>query len=82
TLLAVAKNYPPLHDKRIKAFLSISPALGPGFVAGKQVKNISKPVYIIGSQSDSIAPVKTNAQHYHALIKGSHYYENPGKTGH
>ena len=82
TLLAGAKNYPPLQDKRIKAFFSISPALGPGFVAGKQVKNIIKPVYIVGSQGDSIAPVKTNAKHYHELIKGSQYYENPGKTGH
>ncbi|WPU92560.1 hypothetical protein SNE25_24870 [Mucilaginibacter sabulilitoris] len=82
TLLAGAKNYPPLQDKRIKAFFSISPALGPGFVSGKQVKDISGPVYIVGSQSDSIAPVKTNALHYHELIKGSQYYINPGKTGH
>ena len=82
TLLAGAKHYPPLKDKRIKAFFSISPALGPGFTAKQQVKSISGPVYIVGSQSDSIAPVKTNALHYHELIKGSQYYINPGKVGH
>lgn len=82
TLLAGAKNYPPLHDKRIKAFFSISPALGPGFISAKQVKDIAGPVCIVGSQSDSIAPVKTNALRYHELIKGSQYYVNPGKTGH
>lgn len=82
TLLAGAKHYPPLKDKRIKAFFSISPALGPGFTARQQIKNISGPVYIVGSQSDSIAPVKTNALHYHQLIKGSQYYINPGKVGH
>jgi predicted dienelactone hydrolase len=81
-LLAASKHYPPLKDKRIKAFLSISPAMGPGFVNKQQVKNISSPVYIVGSQSDSIAPVKTNAIHYHQLINGSQLYINPGKTGH
>jgi predicted dienelactone hydrolase len=78
-LLVVAKNPPTLSDKRIKAFFSISPALGPGFVSDR---DITAPVYIVGSQSDSIAPVKTNALRYHQLIKGSQYYVNPGKTGH
>ncbi len=78
-LLAVAKNPPPLYDKRIKAFFAISPALGPGFVSDR---DIAGPVYIVGSQGDSIAPVKTNALRYHQLIKGSQYYVNPGKTGH
>jgi predicted dienelactone hydrolase len=82
TLLTESKHYAPLKDKRIKAFFSISPALGPGFVKRQQVKNISSPVYIVGSQSDTIAPVKTNAIHYHQLIKGSQLYINPGKTGH
>ncbi|NOW95694.1 dienelactone hydrolase [Mucilaginibacter sp. SG564] len=78
-LLAVAKNPPPLYDKRIRAFFAISPALGPGFVTDK---DITAPVYIVGSQSDSMAPVKTNALRYHQLIKGSLYYINPGKIGH
>lgn len=82
TLLAAAKHYPPLKDKRIKAFFSISPALGPGFVTKQQAENITGPVYIVGTQSDSIAPVKTNAMLYHHLIKGSQLYINPGKAGH
>lgn len=78
-LLAVAKNPPQLYDKRIKAFFSISPALGPGFVSDH---DITTPVYIVGSQNDSMAPIKTNALRYHQLIKRSQYYVNPGKTGH
>jgi hypothetical protein len=39
-------------------------------------------VYIVGSQSDSMAPVRTNAANYHHLIAGSGYFEFPGKTGH
>jgi predicted dienelactone hydrolase len=81
TLEAQEKHIPPMADKRIKAFFSISPALGPGFIAKPQ-KNISKPVYIVGSQSDSIAVVKSNAIRYHQYIKGSRLYINPGKTGH
>ena len=43
---------------------------------------VNNPVFIVGSQSDSIAPVKTNAAHYHTMIRNSGYYEFPGKTGH
>ena len=82
TLLASAKTYPPLKDKRIRAFLSISPGLGVGFIHKEQMKDITGAVFIIGSQSDSITPVKTNAFHFHELIKGSEYYVNKGKTGH
>ena len=32
---------------------------------------IDRPVIIIGAESDSIAPVSTNAAQYHRLIKGS-----------
>jgi predicted dienelactone hydrolase len=77
-----AKRVPPLKDARIKAFFAISPAVGPGFTTKQQFRNISGPVYITGSQSDSIAPVQTNARHYHQLIENSGYYEFPGKTGH
>jgi predicted dienelactone hydrolase len=83
TALTVAvKRAPALKDSRIKAFFAISPALGPGFTTKQQVKNIAAPVYITGSQSDSIAPAKTNARLYHQLIGNSGYYEFPGKTGH
>jgi predicted dienelactone hydrolase len=82
TLLAGAKTYPPLKDNRIKAFLSISPGLGVGFTSNKQMKDITGAMFIIGSESDSIVPVKTNAYHFHELIKGSEYYVNKGKVGH
>ncbi|MVM33586.1 dienelactone hydrolase [Spirosoma sp. HMF4905] len=82
TLAEAAKETPPLKDNRIKAFFSISPALGQGFTKSEQVKAIQAPIYIIGSQSDSIAPVVANARHFHKLIRGSRYYEFPGKTGH
>jgi predicted dienelactone hydrolase len=82
TLMATAQHQPPLKDSRIKAFFAISPALGSGFTNIAQFKDIRKPVFIAGSQSDSIAPVKSNALHYHTMIKHSGYYEFPGKTGH
>lgn len=81
-LTAGIKRIPPLKDSRIKAFFSISPALGDGFSSRKQVAQVQSPLYIVGSQSDSLAPVKTNAAHYHQLTPGSAYYEFSGKTGH
>jgi predicted dienelactone hydrolase len=82
TLIAGSKHVPPLKDNRIKAFFSISPALGFGFIRKEQVADIKGALYIVGSQSDSIAPVKTNARHYHQLISKSKYTELPGKVGH
>jgi predicted dienelactone hydrolase len=82
SLIADSKHVRPLKDKRIKAFFSISPALGFGFIRKDQVTDIKGALYIVGSQSDSIAPVKTNARHYHQLISKSKYTELPGKTGH
>ncbi|MDO1450801.1 dienelactone hydrolase [Rhodocytophaga aerolata] len=82
TLLEGIKQARPLKDTRIQAFLALSPALGAGFIDQQQVKEINRPLYIIGAQSDSIAPVETNARHFHKLIAGSEYYEFTGKTGH
>jgi predicted dienelactone hydrolase len=82
TLIEGIKQARPLKDSRIQAFMAISPALGAGFIHKRQVKDIDRPLYIIGSQSDSIAPVATNARHFHKLISGSSYYEFGGKTGH
>lgn len=76
------KRIPVLKDGRFIAFFAVSPALGEGFTSKKQVAQLQAPLYIVGSQSDSISPVKTNARHYHQLINGSEYYEFPGKTGH
>ncbi len=69
-------------DKRIKAFFAMSPAIGQGFTSKDQVKRITAPMYIVSVQSDSIAPVATNAAHYHKLIPQSKLYIVPGKVGH
>jgi predicted dienelactone hydrolase len=76
------KNSPDLKDGRIRAFFAICPSIGQGFVKREQFAAIMAPVYIVGAQSDSIAPVKTNAAHYHELIKGSKLMIVPGKAGH
>ncbi len=81
-LVAGVKRVPPLKDNRIRAFFAISPALGQGFINKKQFATIQAPLYIVGSQGDSMAPVKTNAKHFHELIAGSDYYEFRGQTGH
>ncbi|SHG41671.1 alpha/beta hydrolase family protein [Pedobacter caeni] len=81
-LLKQMAQVPILKDQRIKAFFSISPALGAGFTSPEQFKTVKSPVYFIGAHDDQLAPVKTNAFHYHKLIKGSGYFEFPGKAGH
>jgi predicted dienelactone hydrolase len=73
---------PDLKDDRIKAFFAMSPAVGQGFTDKSQVSRITAPLYIVSAQSDSIAPVITNAMHYHDLISGSKIYIVPGKAGH
>jgi len=81
-LEALFKASPDLKDRRIRAFFAMCPAIGQGFVSGLQVSRITAPFYIVGAQSDSIAPVKTNAARYHQLIKTSSLFIVPGKTGH
>jgi predicted dienelactone hydrolase len=76
------ENSPPLKDSRIKAFFAICPAGGQGFTSKDQFTGITAPVYIVGAQSDSIAPVKTNALHYHELINGSKLEIIAWKVGH
>lgn len=76
------KSSPPLKDARIKAFFAICPAAGQGFPSAAQFKDITAPLYIVGAQSDSIAPVQTNAKYYHGLIKGSQLFIVAGKVGH
>ncbi len=82
TLIADSKHVPNLKDKRIKAFFSICPGTGPAFKSSSQFKSITGQVFIIGAQSDSMAPAKQNALHYHKLIKNSQYFQFPGNTGH
>lgn len=76
------KASPPLKDKRIKAVFTICPAVGQGFTKQSQFKDVDIPVFIVGAQSDSIAPVKTNAAHYHKLMSKSKLFIVPGKTPH
>ncbi|MBS1526455.1 MAG: dienelactone hydrolase [Bacteroidetes bacterium] len=73
---------PDLKDKRIKAFFVMCPAVGQGFTQKEQLSRVTDPLYIVGAQSDSIAPVETNALHYHQLIPRSKLYVVPGKAGH
>lgn len=73
---------PDLKDSRFKAFFAMSPALGQGFTESEQFKTIKSPVYIIGAQSDSIAPIKTNALYYNSLIPTSKIIVIPGLAGH
>jgi len=58
------------------------PAVGQGFVKSSQFKEVNGPVYIVGAESDSIAPYKTNALHYHQLMPKSQYFLVKGKAGH
>jgi predicted dienelactone hydrolase len=71
-----------LKDSRIKAFFAICPAIGQGFINQSQFKDISRPLYIVDVESDSITPYKTNALHYHKLIQASGYLLIKGKAGH
>lgn len=76
------KSSPPLKDKRIKAVFSMCPAVGQGFTQQSQFKDVDIPMFIVGAQSDSIAPVKTNAAHYHKLMSRSKLMIVPGKAAH
>jgi predicted dienelactone hydrolase len=69
-------------DRRIKAFVALSPALGLGFNSTGQTKNIDSPVLIFGAENDNIAPTKTNAEFYSELIHGSEFILLKGKAGH
>ncbi|RDC62110.1 alpha/beta hydrolase family protein [Adhaeribacter pallidiroseus] len=72
-LLTAKKHLPSLKDNRIKAYFAIAPALGAGFTTKKQFQAVNQPVYLVVMQSDSMAPVQTNARHYHQLLVGSKY---------
>jgi predicted dienelactone hydrolase len=69
-------------DKRIKAFVALSPALGLGFNSTEQTKTIDSPVLIFGAENDNIAPIKTNAEFYCKLIHSSNFVLLEGKVGH
>ncbi|QQL48575.1 alpha/beta hydrolase family protein [Mucilaginibacter ginkgonis] len=77
-----ASHIPLLKDKRIKAFFAICPGVGPSFSKKEQFKSVDGSVFIVGAAADFMAPVKTNARHFHRLISQSRYYEFPGMVGH
>ena len=73
---------PPLKDDRFKAFFAICPGIGQGFTQASQLKDVKKPIYIVGTEGDVMTPAKTNATHYHNLMPKSQYYLVKGKAGH
>jgi predicted dienelactone hydrolase len=76
------KKAPDLKDTRIKAIFVMAPAIGQGFSSADQMKDVNIPVFIVGAESDSVAPVKTNALNYSRLIPGAKFYLVNGKAGH
>ena len=81
-LTEMVRSIPNLKDERIKAFFAISPGTARGFNDPKQFKDIERPVFIIGAESDSITPVESYARKYHNLNPKSEYFEFKGKVGH
>lgn len=79
---AACAKAPPLQDKRIKCVFVMSPAIGQVFPAEKNFKDVVVPVYIVAAGNDQIAPLKTNAEHYAAMIKNAHYTVVGKEAGH
>ena len=70
-----------LYDPRIKCIVALSPAIGQGFDR-KGLSSIKIPVFIIGAESDFIAPPKSNASHYAQDIPGAKLEILSGPVGH
>ncbi|WP_179394316.1 alpha/beta hydrolase family protein [Lacticaseibacillus absianus] len=64
-----------LQDPRIKAVAALAPAMGLAFTAPRQLAAVTVPTLIIGATHDAVAPVATNARHYHALLPRATYVE-------
>ncbi|WP_109299862.1 dienelactone hydrolase [Aquimarina sp. AU474] len=60
-----------VKDDRIKAFFVMAPAIGFGFHSEKQTDKITAPIFIVAGKGDTNTPIKSNALHYHNLIKTS-----------
>jgi predicted dienelactone hydrolase len=58
-------------DKRINGIIMLAPAAGQGFSSKTQMKEVDVPVLIVGATADSIAPIETNAIHYHRFLRHS-----------
>lgn len=70
-----------LKDKRIKAFVALSPAMGLGFSSREQF-TVNSPILIIGAEADTIAPIKSNALKYQRFIPSSEIHILKGNIGH
>ena len=76
------ENNNKLKDQRVQGVFAMAPAVGQGFKSRSQMKGIDVPVFIVGVSGDSIAPVKTNAQHYNNLIPKAGWHAVEGNAGH
>lgn len=76
------KKAPPLKDSRIKSVFVMSPAIGQAFPTKENFSDIKVPVYIVAAGKDQIAPLKTNAARYAAMIKNSTYTIVGPEAGH
>lgn len=76
------QSAPKLSDRRFKAAFVMAPALGQAFTNSEQFRGIKVPVFIAGAESDSIAPLNTNAAHYRRLIASAEWLLIVGKAGH
>ncbi|MDO6470667.1 dienelactone hydrolase family protein [Maribacter sp. 1_MG-2023] len=75
-------TYKQLKDNRITAFVAMAPAIGQGFVHKNQLAKINDSILIVSAENDSRAPVKTNAVHYHKMIKKSRQIMLTGEIDH
>lgn len=81
-LTALFHRAPPLRDARIKAVVALAPAIGQSFMNAQQCVQVTAPTLIIVGQADTVAPMQTNARHYHHLIAHSRLVVLPGEVGH
>ena len=81
-IVSSLRNNASLKDKRIRGAFVMAPAAGQGFTSPAQMKNVDVPVFIVGANSDKVAPVETNAKHYKNLLSDAKWYLIDGKPGH
>ncbi len=71
-----------VKDERMKAFFTMAPAIGFGFHTKEQTNKITAPVFIVAGKGDTVAPVASNAEVYHDLIKTSEIHLFNTNVGH
>lgn len=65
------RETPPLKDQRLKAAVTMAPALGQAFPKKENFDEVEIPFLILGVGNDSIAPPETNARYYAEKIKNA-----------